>query len=128
MRSFDVARTALGNSLRSKLRTFLTVIAIVVGAFTLTLTSGLGAGINNYVGQIVDGVGDPNQMYVMASQQQSDSLAGSGEPVEYDPQDTSGNGEFGMAALTDEDIEAIAERSEERRVGKECRAYGHGYE
>ena len=109
MRSFDVARTALGNSLRSKLRTFLTVIAIVVGAFTLTLTSGLGAGINNYVGQIVDGVGDPNQMYVMASQQQSDSLAGSGEPVEYDPQDTSGNGEFGMAALTDEDIEAIAE-------------------
>src|SRR5690625_4240648 len=109
MRSFDVARTALGNSLRSKLRTFLTVIAIVVGAFTLTLTSGLGAGINNYVGQIVDGVGDPNQMYVMASQQQSDSLAGSGEPVEYDPQDTSGNGEFGMAALTDEDIETISE-------------------
>lgn len=109
MRSFDVARTALGNTLRSKLRTFLTVIAIVIGAFTLTLTSGLGAGINNYVGQIVDGVGDPNQMYVMASQQQTDSLAGSGEPVEYDPEAASGTGEFGMTALSDEDIEAIAE-------------------
>lgn len=109
MRSFDVARTALGNTLRSKLRTFLTVIAIVVGAFTLTLTSGLGAGINNYVGQIVDGVGDPNQMYVMAAQQETESLAGSGEPVEYDPEAASGTGEFGMTALTDDDIEAIAE-------------------
>src|SRR5690625_8029108 len=108
MRSFDVARTALGNSLRSKLRTFLTVIAIVVGAFTLTLTSGLGAGIKNYVGQIVDGVGDPNQMYVMASQQESDSLAGSGEPVEDDPQDPSRNGAFGMDALTAEDSEAFS--------------------
>lgn len=109
MRSFDVARTALGNTLRSKLRTFLTVIAIVIGAFTLTLTSGLGAGINNYVGQIVSGVGDPNQMYVMATQQQTESLAGSGEPVEYDPDAASAAGEFGMSALTDDDIEAIAE-------------------
>src|SRR5699024_4164267 len=103
MRSFDVARTALGNTMRSKLRTFLTVIAIVIGAFTLTLTSGLGAGINTYVSQIVDGVGNPNQMYVMASQQQSDPLAGSDEPIEYDPEESSDSGELGVSSLTEED-------------------------
>lgn len=110
MKSTDVITSALGNTMRSKLRTFLTVIAIVVGAFTLTLTSGLGAGINKYVDQIVDGVGDSNQIYVMSAQQQSDPLAGSGEPVEYDESVQSGPGnEFGMTALTDDDIEAIGE-------------------
>lgn len=108
MKTLDVMRTALGNTLRSKMRTFLTVIAIVIGAFTLTLTSGLGAGINKYVDQIVEGVGDTNQMYVMAAQQQSDPMAGSGEPVEYDG-DAAESGEFGMTPLTDEDIDAIAE-------------------
>ncbi|WBL19028.1 ABC transporter permease [Citricoccus sp. NR2] len=110
MKSKDVITSALGNTMRSKLRTFLTVIAIVVGAFTLTLTSGLGAGINKYVDQIVEGVGDSDQIYVMSAQQQNDPMAGSGEPVEYDESVQSGPGnEFGMTALTDDDIEAIGE-------------------
>ncbi len=109
MKSFDVVRTALGNTLRSKMRTFLTVIAIVIGAFVLTLTSGLGAGISKYVDQIVDGVGETDQMYVMAAQQQTDQLAGSGEPVEYDGDTADQTGELGIASLDDEDIEAIAE-------------------
>ena len=44
MRTTDLVGTALANTMRSKLRTFLTVVAIVIGAFTLTLTTGLGAG------------------------------------------------------------------------------------
>ena len=46
MRLRDIFTTALANTLRTKLRTFLTVIAVVIGAFTLTVTSGIGAGIN----------------------------------------------------------------------------------
>ena len=46
MKSLDVVGTALTNTLRSKMRTVLTVIAIVIGAFALTLTSGLGSGVN----------------------------------------------------------------------------------
>ena len=37
------------NAFRSKSRTALTVIAIFIGAFTLTITSGIGTGVNRYI-------------------------------------------------------------------------------
>ena len=40
MRIVDVVGTAVNNSFRSKLRTTLTVVAIFIGAFTLTITNG----------------------------------------------------------------------------------------
>ncbi|REJ79275.1 MAG: ABC transporter permease [Acidobacteria bacterium] len=49
MRLWDLARTANRNLLRAKLRTFLTVMAIFVGAFTLCMTNGIGDGLRNYV-------------------------------------------------------------------------------
>ncbi|WP_309080467.1 ABC transporter permease [Zhihengliuella sp.] len=108
MRSIDVAGTALSNTLRSKLRTFLTVVAIVIGAFTLTLTSGLGAGVNQYVTKMVSGFGDSNQLYVMSASPVAGAPTGDG-PVEYDPE-TSGGGAsmMGASTLSDEDIETIA--------------------
>lgn len=57
MRTIDVIGTAIGNSFRSKLRTSLTVIAIFIGAFTLTITNGLGTGINNYINSTVAAIG-----------------------------------------------------------------------
>ncbi|WP_158254130.1 hypothetical protein [Cryobacterium sp. Y50] len=43
MRTKDLIATAISNTFRSKLRTTLTVLAIFVGAFTLTLTNAVGA-------------------------------------------------------------------------------------
>jgi putative ABC transport system permease protein len=107
MRAVDVVGTALGNTMRSKTRTFLTVIAIVIGAFTLTLTSGLGAGVNKYVDTMVAGFGETNQVYVMPGADASQQMPASGEPVEYDPAQAQATGEFGMSMLTDDDIETI---------------------
>lgn len=64
MKANDVVTSALGNTLRSKLRTFFTVLAIVVGAFTLALTAGLGAGIGKYVDNIASDYGQLDQMFV----------------------------------------------------------------
>ncbi len=108
MRALDVSRTALGNTMRSKLRTFLTVIAIVIGAFTLTLTSGLGAGINNYVDDMVAGFGDEGELYVQAAAAESEQGQQSDGPPEYDPQEASSADAFtGMSMLSDSDIETI---------------------
>lgn len=107
MRSVDVVKTALGNTMRSKTRTFLTVIAIVIGAFTLTLTSGLGAGINKYVDTMVSGFGESDQIYVLPGQDASQQMSTSTEPQEYDPDEAASTGEFGMQMLTEEDIETI---------------------
>lgn len=107
MRAVDVVKTALGNTMRSKTRTFLTVIAIVIGAFTLTLTSGLGAGINKYVDTMVAGFGESDQIYVMPGVDASQQATTSGEPQEYDPEEAAATGEFGMSMLTEEDIATI---------------------
>jgi putative ABC transport system permease protein len=45
----DLIFTANRNLFRNKLRTALTVLAIFVGAFTLTLTNGLGDGLKDYL-------------------------------------------------------------------------------
>lgn len=108
MRLLDIFRTALANTLRTKLRTFLTVTAVVIGAFTLTLTSGIGAGINRYIDTQVDAMGDSNQVYVMPAQTTDASLSfAANEPEEYDPDAENSMSEFGMPALDEADVEDI---------------------
>lgn len=108
MRLFDIFRTALANTLRTKLRTFLTVTAVVVGAFTLTLTSGIGAGINKYIDAQVDAMGDTNQVYVMPAQTTDASASfTANEPQEYDPDADASMSEFGMPALDEDDIDEL---------------------
>ncbi|GAB3192357.1 ABC transporter permease [Nesterenkonia suensis] len=107
MRAADVTRTALGNTLRSKLRTFLTVIAIVIGAFTLAVTTGLAAGVNQTIEDMVEGYGEQDQIYVMQG-----SAMGQGEetgpgPQPYDPETSRQQSEFGQEMLSEEDIETI---------------------
>ncbi len=45
MKFWDLIRIANRNLFRARLRTFLTVMAIFIGSFTLTLTNGLGGGL-----------------------------------------------------------------------------------
>lgn len=49
MKFWDLIRIANRNLFRNKLRTFLTVAAIFVGSFTLTMTNGLGDGVRAYI-------------------------------------------------------------------------------
>lgn len=43
MKTSDLLASAVANTFRSKLRTTLTVLALFIGAFTLTLTTAVGA-------------------------------------------------------------------------------------
>jgi putative ABC transport system permease protein len=49
MKISELIRIANRNLFRAKLRTFLTVMAIFVGSFTLTLTNGLSDGLRDYI-------------------------------------------------------------------------------
>jgi putative ABC transport system permease protein len=110
MKALDILRTAIGNSFRSRLRTTLTVIAIFIGAFTLTITNGLGTGINNYIDTQVSAVGAPD---VMTVTKPTETATTSDGPQKYDPGAastiSSGTGQPGatVVALTDDDITAI---------------------
>ncbi|HXH33092.1 MAG TPA: ABC transporter permease [Plantibacter sp.] len=86
MKTMDLVTTALSNTFRSKTRTVLTILAIFVGAFTLTLTNGLGTGINAYIDDTVGAVGGSDTMTVTKADggQTAFGTPGSG-PAEYNP-------------------------------------------
>lgn len=110
MRTPDLIGSAVANTFRSKTRTILTILAIFVGAFTLTLTSGLGTGINAYIADTVSGVGAADAMSVTKTDENATSFPGQGStgPREYDP-DAVSSGIPGQTviALTPEDIETM---------------------
>lgn len=87
MRTIDIIGSAVSNTLRSKTRTLLTILAIFVGAFTLTLTSGLGTGINRYIDDTVASIGASDVMTVTkaSDSETTPGVPGSGGPTEYDP-------------------------------------------
>lgn len=109
MRYIDILTTAIGNSFRSRLRTTLTVIAIFIGAFTLTITNGLGAGINNYIDSQVASIGAPGVMTVTKPVEAADATEG---PKPYEPSgpsEVSAGGRPGstVLALGDDDLASL---------------------
>lgn len=108
MKATDIVATAAGNTLRSKARTLLTVIAIFIGAFTLTITSGLGVGINKYIDNLLEGFGQEDQIYVLKTSEQTPGTADTG-PQEYDPEAAQSSQMFGGGGgmLTESDISTI---------------------
>ncbi len=115
MKTLDIVRSALRNAFRSKLRTSLTVLAIFIGAFTLSLTNGIGAGINNFVQSTVASIGVDDVMTVTKTSEQTDSDGG---PQEYNPNQLdsaaggapgapAGPGGGASIALTASDVETI---------------------
>lgn len=110
MRLRDIFGTALANTLRTKLRTFLTVTAVVIGAFTLTVTSGIGAGINKYIDAQVEAMGDTDMVSVMPAQTMDANVGlTASEPQEYDADAQSTVSDFGIPSMDEDDIEAIEE-------------------
>ncbi|MDG4773914.1 ABC transporter permease [Solwaraspora sp. WMMD792] len=114
MKISDLVGSATANTFRSKTRTLLTILAIFIGAFTLTLTSGLGTGINAYIDDTVTAIGASDVMTVVKTSEQGDGFgtADSG-PAEYDP-DRVSSGQDGppgqtVVALTPADIDTLAD-------------------
>ncbi|GAA4689334.1 putative ABC transport system permease protein [Promicromonospora umidemergens] len=107
MKPLDVVASAFRNAFRSRLRTSLTVLAIFIGAFTLSLTNGLGTGINQYIDDTVSSVGVDDVMTVTKA---SEDVPTDGGPAEYDPDQIAADGPPGATAtaLTDDDIDTIA--------------------
>lgn len=111
MNAADLIGTAIANTLRSRARTTLTVLAIFVGAFTLTLTSGLGTGINRYIDDTVAGIGATDVMTVTKTDDSADDPMDTG-PAEYDPDTVvagDGPAASSVALMTDADIDAIGD-------------------
>jgi putative ABC transport system permease protein len=110
MKFLDILKSAVSNTFRSKLRTTLTVIAIFIGAFTLTITTAIGTGVSSYINNQVASVGAPNVLTVTKT---SDATTSTDDgPAKYDPSSAGASGGAGFGAglsmLTQSDIAKIS--------------------
>jgi len=112
MNPLDITRAAIGNTFRSKTRTTLTVAAIFIGAFTLTITNAIGTGISTYIDNQISSVQAPDALSITKA---SDAAPGSQSgPTPYDPDSAvvgggfEGDGSgFSSGILTDADVDVI---------------------
>lgn len=110
MRTVDILRAAISNSFRSRTRTLLTVIAIFIGAFTLTITNGIGTGVNDYIDTQLGSIGAPDVINVTKPVEATEVSEG---PAPYDEEAgsevSSDAGPPGttVLAMTDTDLDAI---------------------
>ncbi|TFC55435.1 FtsX-like permease family protein [Cryobacterium sp. TMT2-15-1] len=120
MKTLDIIGTAVDNTFRSKLRTTLTVVAIFIGAFTLTLTSAIGTGVSNYLDIQLASVGTTDVLSISQTAEDAPDL-GDG-PLRYDPTRATADGVpsaeagFSTGVLTDSDLDAIGNTSGIRDV------------
>lgn len=111
MRITDIIRDANNNLLRSKARSLLTIIAIFIGAMTLTITNGIGSGVSSYIDKELGNLGAEDVIIV---QPKVESQFGSG-PKKYDeskPVSASPTGGgFSLPMLRDNDLKQISDVS-----------------
>ncbi|MCL2038099.1 FtsX-like permease family protein [Candidatus Saccharibacteria bacterium] len=108
MKLWDIIKSANSNLLRNKGRTFLTILAIFIGSFTIILTSGIRTGVNDYIDVQLNSVGGegyieimPKAMTEIMSSQMS--LGSSSGPQEYNPDKNS----LEMTAISDSDLKKL---------------------
>lgn len=91
----DLLLTASANMLRNKTRTILTIIAIFIGAMTITLTNGIGTGIKSYINQQIGNLGATNVLLVTLTQRSRPSINGAPAKYKYNPNASLSSGGFG---------------------------------
>ena len=92
MKTLDIIKDANANLLRNKLRTFLTILAIFIGSFSIISTSAIQAGVNSFIDDQVNSYGGEGYLAIvnkdsMDALQGLTSAMGGGNtgPIEYDP-------------------------------------------
>lgn len=79
----DLLKASNRNLLRNKLRTFLTIMAIFVGSFTLVLTNGISDGMRDYVEKQVKSLEGSNVLFVQKKIERNSEEDDPNKPLEY---------------------------------------------
>ena len=108
MKFLDMIGTSASNLWRNKGRTFLTVIAIFIGAFTITLTSAVNSGVNDYINRQLSIFGKENKGVQIVKKVEMNGI--SGGLKEYKEGETGGNQDqsiYSTPSLAKSDIEKL---------------------
>lgn len=64
MKLRDILSSSATNLWHNKGRTFLTIIAVLIGSLTISITLGTNSGVNNYLSKQIGNVGNTEQMII----------------------------------------------------------------
>lgn len=104
MKVLDIIHDANANLWRSKLRSFLTILAIFVGSFTIILNSAINAGVNDFLDKQIANMGGDGYLEMMPAEAYDSfaSMISTSGPQEYTEDKDSTNQ---TAYIKDEQIE-----------------------
>lgn len=106
MKFLDMVGTSASNLWRNKGRTFLTVIAIFIGAFTITLTSAVNSGVNDYINRQLSIFGKENKSVQIIKKAEISGLSGGLREYKEGESEVS-QGSYSAPVLTGQDIEKL---------------------
>lgn len=102
MKFLDMIGTSASNLWRNKGRTFLTIIAVCIGSFTIALTSAVNMGVNDYIQRQLSVFSEDSILYFNPKQE-----ATTFDPKEYKDGSKQVNPRFSQATLNLKDVEKI---------------------
>jgi putative ABC transport system permease protein len=108
MKLMDLLQTASSNMLRAKARTLLTIVAIFIGATTITLTNGIGSGVKSYLDQQLGDLGASNVLFIQLTSATTTSASAPAKYT-YDPNSVVSSGGLGQeqTMMTSKDLATI---------------------
>lgn len=111
MNFIDILKTSSVNLWRNKGRTFLTVIAIFVGAFTIALTSSVNTGVNSYINKQLAVFGNSRAITINKKQDGSALISTGVQEFKEDAGPSDGN----FKLLSKDDLSKIEDMSEVKK-------------
>ena len=103
MKILDIIKEANQSLLRNKLRSFLTILAIFIGSFVIILSTGINAGVNDFIDSEMNSTGGEGYLEIMNAKAQEQAMQMLSQEVqEYkEPENLSETDIY----ITDEQIE-----------------------
>ena len=68
MKVLDIVASANANLFRNKTRTFLTILAVFIGSFTIILNSAINTGVNDFIDKQVESAGGDGYLEIMTAE------------------------------------------------------------
>ena len=107
MKTLDIIKSANSNLFRNKTRTFLTILAVFIGSFTIILSNAVNTGVNDYIDKQVETIGGDGfiEVFPAAMYDQVVAMMGSGgsKVSEYDEK----TGSYLGANISEDDLKKL---------------------
>ena len=104
MKILDIIASANSNLFRNKTRTFLTILAVFIGSFTIILNSAINTGVNDFIDKQVESAGGDGYLEIMTAEA-VDTMAAMMSTSEVQEYKEKTGGDTSRTYITNEQIE-----------------------